>query len=112
MVNSKSRQKMPISERAKQFAPFSALKGLPEALKKMEKIVVPKRELTEERLTELNRALNQIKRGMMVTAIYFSEGEYLQITGLVARHDIQNQKLQIVDTVIPFADLYEIKIES
>lgn len=34
---SKPREKMPISERAKQFMPFAALKGLPEALEKKEK---------------------------------------------------------------------------
>lgn len=34
---SKPRAKMPVSERAKQFMPFAALKGLPEALEKKEK---------------------------------------------------------------------------
>lgn len=34
---SKPREKMPISERAKQFMPFAALKGLPEALEKKER---------------------------------------------------------------------------
>ena len=36
---------MPVSDRAKQFMPFSALKGLDEALRAKEKIVVPKVEL-------------------------------------------------------------------
>lgn len=34
---SRPRVKMPISERAKQFMPFAALKGLPEALLKKER---------------------------------------------------------------------------
>ncbi len=34
-----SRNKMPASERAKQFMPFSALKGLPEALARAEREV-------------------------------------------------------------------------
>ena len=38
---SKPKQKMPIEERAKQFMPFSALKGLEEALASKEKIIVP-----------------------------------------------------------------------
>lgn len=34
---SRIREKMPVSERAKQFMPFAALKGLPEALEKKER---------------------------------------------------------------------------
>ena len=39
---------MPIEDRAKQFMPFAALKGLPEALAAREKIIVPRAELSEE----------------------------------------------------------------
>ncbi len=35
----KPRHKMPVEERAKQFMPFAALKGLPEALAAKEKTV-------------------------------------------------------------------------
>ena len=42
-------------ERAKQFMPFGALKGYPEALKRREKKPLPRRELSEESLEELNR---------------------------------------------------------
>ena len=36
MATKSTRPKMPISERAKQFQPFSALAGLEEALRKKE----------------------------------------------------------------------------
>ena len=36
------RGRMNREDRAKQFMPFAALKGYPEALRKKEKIVVPK----------------------------------------------------------------------
>lgn len=39
---------MSREERAKQFMPFAALKGYPDALRKKEKIIVPKMELSEE----------------------------------------------------------------
>ena len=45
---SKPKHKMPIEERAKQFMPFAALSGLPEALAKKEKVLVPKIELSPE----------------------------------------------------------------
>lgn len=44
----KPRTKMPISERAKQFMPFAAVKGYHEALAKKEHITVPKNELTDD----------------------------------------------------------------
>ena len=53
------RQKMPVSERAKQFMPFAALKGLPEALTQMEREhnAKSKKELSEEMAADLNRSL-------------------------------------------------------
>lgn len=105
-------EKMPISERAKQFAPFGALKGLPEALSKMERVVVPKVELSEERAEELNRALLQIEKGDMVTAVYYSEGEYVKMTGKVARINLSDRFLQVVDTKIAFDDLFTLEIKE
>ena len=52
--------KMNREERAKQFMPFAALKGYPEALRKKEKVVVPKKELSEEYQEELERKLRQV----------------------------------------------------
>lgn len=43
-----NRPKMSRAERAKQFMPFAALKGYPEALREKEKIVVPRAEVSEE----------------------------------------------------------------
>lgn len=54
------RGRMNREDRAKQFMPFAALKGYPEALRKKEKIVVPKIELPEEYQEELDRKLRQI----------------------------------------------------
>lgn len=107
MKNSK-RTKMSIEDRAKQFAPFSPLRGLHEALKQMERVVVPKAELSEERAEELNRVLLHIEKGDMVTAVYYSDGEYVKITGKVARLNLDDRLLQIVDTKILFEDLYSL----
>ena len=48
---------MPPSKRAKQFAPFQALKGLNEAIANKEKIITPRRELSEDSIAEINRVL-------------------------------------------------------
>lgn len=104
----KVRRKMPIEERAKQFAPFSPLRGLHEALKQMERVVVPKAELSEEKAEELNRALLQIGKGDMVTVVYYSDGEYVKVTGKVARLNLDEKFMQVVDRKIMFEDLYSV----
>ena len=45
------------ADRAKQFMPFAALKGYPEALRKKERIVVPRIEMTEDYAEQLDRKL-------------------------------------------------------
>ena len=109
-MNRKKRGKMPIEERAKQFAPFSALRGLPETLVKMERVLVPRKELSEERMEELNRKLCQLQRGTMASVIYFSNGEYLRLSGMVAGVDANRHLLRIVDTMIGFDDIYDISV--
>ena len=103
-----ARQKMPMDKRAAQFLPFQAVKGLDEALRAKEKITVEKIQLSEESLHELDLKMHKVKKGMMVTAIYYDNGEYLKITGLVARIDETSRILQIVNTKIPFDDIRDI----
>ena len=100
---------MSIENRAKQFAPFSALRGLPEELTAMEKIVVPKLELSEYMAEELNKMLSLLKPGDMATVVYFSNDEYIKVTGMIARIDVECRMLQIVEKRIDFDDIYSIK---
>lgn len=109
-MENKYRKKMPISERAKQFAPFSALAGLSEALCAKEKVVVEKIELCEDAAEELNRKMQALQKGTLATIIYFSHNEYLKITGMVARIEQTSRLLQIVNTKIPFDNILDIKI--
>ena len=99
---------MPVSDRAKQFMPFSALKGLDEALRAKEKIVVPKVELSPEMAEELDYKMHRLEKGKMVTVIYFSNGEYVKVTGLVARIDETSRVIQIVNTKVRFDDILDI----
>ena len=95
---------MPIADRAKQFMPFAALKGLPEALAAKEKILVQKVELSPEMEEELDRRMHLIRRGEVINAVYFHKDEYIKITGMVARIDETSRLLQIVNTKINFDD--------
>lgn len=106
----KPKNKMPIEERAKQFMPFAALRGLPDALAAKEKVLVPKIELSPEMAEELDRQMHLIAKGKMATVVYFNNGEYIKITGLVARIDETSRILQIVNTRIPFADILQVEL--
>lgn len=103
---------MSREDRAKQFMPFAALKGYEEELRKKEKIVVPKIELSEERKDELDRQFIKIRKKDIVTAVYFCRGEYLKVTGMVSRIDTDARLLVIVNTKIPFEDLYDITLDK
>ena len=107
-----SRPNMSREERAKQCMPFAALKGYEEALKEKEKIVVPRRELSEETKEQLDRRLPGIRRGDMITVIYYCQGEYLKLTGMVSRIDTDARVLKIVNTKITFEDLFQIQGEQ
>ena len=53
--------KMPASQRAKQFAPFAALKGFEDAIERKEKVFLPRPEFSEEMSQKLDNALQKIK---------------------------------------------------
>lgn len=103
-----NRPKMSREDRAKQFMPFAALKGYPEALRKKEKVVVPRAEVSEEYAEVLDRKLRQVKKNDMITVIYFNNGEYLKKTGMVSRIDETARVLKVVNTKILFDDIYDI----
>ena len=110
MVSSKPRAHMPTSRRAKIYAPFDALKGLKEAIAAKEIIRVPKIELEEDRKEELNRILIELKKGQMITVVYYCsyEENYLQLTGTVAKVEAYWHLLQIDNICIDFSDIYNI----
>lgn len=103
--------KMSQEDRAKQFMPFAALKGYPEALRKKEKIIVPKMDFSEEYQEELDRKLRQVQKNDIITVVYYCKDEYLKLTGMVSRIDETARILKIVNTRIPFDDLCDISRE-
>ena len=74
------RAKMSVQDRAKQFLPFAALKGLPEALAEKERVVVPKIILTEDMSEELNRKMQQIEPGMIIGEGYVPSSHHYKLS--------------------------------
>lgn len=103
---------MSRQDRAKQFLPFGALKGYPEALRREEKRTRPRAELPEDRQEELDRELRRLQAGEQITVVYYCRGEYRKMTGMAAKTDRESRILQVEETGIPFADLYFIQREG
>lgn len=109
MATKTVRPKMSVENRAKQFMPFAAVSGLPQALAQKEKIIVDKIQLTEDMAEELDWNMQRLEVGMMVTVVYFCKEEYLKKTGIVSRIDREARILQVVETKIEFDDLLKLE---
>lgn len=81
--------------RARQFLPFDALKGLKEALREKEIEFEEKRELSEESLTELDNIFNRIEIGDNITIKYYKNRRYIETIGVVTKIDFIKKKIQI-----------------
>jgi len=88
--------------------PFAALKGYEEALRKKEKIVVAKSDLSEDYKEVLDRKLMQVRKNDIITVIHYHKGEYLKTTGMVSKIDLTSRNITLVNTKIKFEDLYDI----
>lgn len=99
---------MSREDRAKQFMPFAALRGYEEALRAKEKIVVDKKELSEERKAELDEMIQIVKKQDIVTVVYFEKDEYLKITGMISKLDMDSKYIQVVGTKISFESIFSI----
>lgn len=112
MVKATVRAPMPPSQRAKQFAPFDALKGLKEAIAQKEHFPEHRRELSEDTIAEINTRLSDLKPGQLVTVVYYCDytQEYHQLTGKVSKVDPYWKAVTIGNISIDFAELYQVEV--
>ncbi len=105
----KPKQKMTMAERAKQFMPFSALKGLDEALAKKEQEFVYRRETGDDEARVINEILSKLKLHDKVCITYYEAGKNKSVSGEVERLDKALLVLEIDKTTILFNDILSIK---
>lgn len=98
------------AQRAQIFQSFDALKGFREILKEQEKIVVPKKILSEDDLAELDYKVHQIKVGMMVKVTYYDNDQYIQIEGKVSKINLDTKMIQIVKIKQDLKNVIDISI--
>lgn len=98
------------AKRAQIFQSFDALKGFREILNEQEHIVVPKKELSEDDLDQLNYKIHQITVGMIVQVIYYEKNQYVKIEGIVSKFNLDTKVIQIVKTKINLLNILSIEI--
>ena len=98
--------------RAAQFLPFDALKGLSEELQsridrrsKMERI-----ELCEEQQQLISDELNKVQVGSFIRINFFMNGHYIDLEGVVEKLDTLYRYLMIGQRKIFYSDIHDIKI--
>lgn len=125
--------RMSITNRAKIFSPFAALRGFDDEISSegATKLLVKKIELSDEEKMKLSDKLLQVKKGMEITVRYFlhvneNTGRYEELSGTVVKLDTVFCELKILPktvqksvgiekelaTVIPFEDICELAGEG
>ena len=114
MATKTVRAPMPRSRRAKQFMPFDALRGLREAIAAKERVIEPRRYLSEDAIAEINDSLLGLHKGQIITIVYYGDREqaYLQLTGPVMKIDTYWQNLQIGNITIAFPEITQLLTDT
>ncbi len=118
----KTRQRMPIINRAASFSPFAALTGYDDKIKETGRLTSEKIELNEETKevinTKIQMVLDFIDTSPEVNITYFlpddkkSGGAYVNHIGFIKRVDEYERKVIFEDKFfIPIDDILEIECE-
>ena len=105
----KQRAKMSVSQRAKQFMPFAAVKGLEEAILEQDQLLkrTEKIELGEERTQKINRELNHMEKGKHVSLKVYRDGRYDAVQGVVEWIDTAKGTMRVSGVLVPFESVSE-----
>ena len=115
--------RMSISNRAKIFSPFAALRGYEDEIASEGKDHLKGKqiELSEELKELLGNKIGQLRKNQLVKVKYFTDGYYEDLPGRVDSADAINKELRIytgvtntigkeLPTIIPFEDILEVNM--
>lgn len=104
---------MSKSDRAKQFAPFDALKGLHDALKmkEYEHDRIQKGDLSSEKLAEMTKILLDYNKSDTLKVKYFSDGYYKEKIGR-AKVNYVMRTVDFDGLKLTFDDIFNVSIEK
>ncbi len=116
---SEKHPRMPVSDRAAQFSPFSALSGFEATIEETVRMTDERIELDDDQKAELDRKLRTLKEQLPqrpeVRIVYFvpderkAGGMYRTVTGYVLKMDgISRSVVMASGTVIPMDDIWDV----
>ena len=105
----KFRGEMSGIDRAKQFAPFAALKGHEMELAKYQEIVEPRRQLAEDEALVLSETLSSLAKGDCVKVVHYLDNIYQTTFGIIEKIYEFEREIQIKGMKIKFIDIYRIE---
>lgn len=98
------------ADRARQFLPFDALKGLNEALRSKEIEYKDRKDLSEEEEEKISNILLSLESGNNIRVKYYYKRQYILLKGIIKKIDpIKKQILFIDENIIQFNDIIEIE---
>ena len=103
---------MTRQERAKQFMPFDAMKGLQEALRDREErhLRTERHDVGEEQAWENNAVLSRLRVGQRVRTNCYCGFHDVVLEGRVNRLRIEERTLTVDEIPIRFEDIYTIEV--
>ena len=86
--------RMPMSNRAKIFSPFVALRGYEDEIASEGRDLLKgnRIELPEEGKQALSQKISQLRKGQEITIKYFTDGYYENIAGILDAVDVINKR--------------------
>ena len=99
----------PHPDRARQFMPFSALKGYHEMAMARELVPGPRREMTEEHALALSQRIGTLKKGDLVRVVHYENSAYAETVGALSEVVEPYRMLRIVRKPIAFDDVWEVE---
>lgn len=102
--------KMPIRERAKQFMPFSPLKGLEDAIVAQEMKVLkrPRASISSDQAEMLNRKMQEVQLGDEISLTHYEKGVYVTTFGKIEEINMTKQYIKTNGKNIMFSDIFDI----
>ncbi len=103
-------EKMARENRAKQFAPFAALKGYEEELyiRERELTYEARREISEDVARVIYERLNTLQSGVRVEVTHYLGCRYIETKGNITQISPEKKFIKVDGRMIRFVDIYRI----
>ena len=106
----KEDMKQPRQQRASQFSPFAALRGLEELIEDKTVLRTPRRELLEDAALELCETIARLRAGDEARVTYYHIDRYITTNGRVEKLDEIYRNIRLDGRTISFDDILDIEI--